>query len=129
MVRRGCSEKFRLLRVQLGPSLSIHMVGAIAKDSSRSVLGDGTLIPAITYNDEEGLIDMNEEMLKVIVHYAAAKKPYEQDHASRHETVGTLKTNVLNAFGLTEGQHADGNTYTYTLYHSKMALENLAETL
>lgn len=72
---------------------------------------------------------MNEGTLKVIVHYAAAKKPYEQDHASRHETVGTLKTNVLRAFGLTEGQHADGNTYTYTLYHHKTSLDNLSETL
>jgi hypothetical protein len=54
---------------------------------------------------------MTEGTLKVIVHYAAAKKPYEQDHVSRNETVGTLKTNVLNAFGLKEGQHTDGNTY------------------
>lgn len=72
---------------------------------------------------------MNEGTLKVIVHYAAAAKPYEQDHASRQETVGTLKANVLNAFGLTEGQHADGNTYTYTLYDHKTPLENLNEPL
>lgn len=72
---------------------------------------------------------MNEASLKVIVHYAAAAKPFVQDHASRQETVGTLKTNVLNAFGLKEGQHADGNTYTYTLYHHKTPLENLNETL
>jgi hypothetical protein len=72
---------------------------------------------------------MTEGTLKVIVHYAAAKKPYEQDHVSRNETVGTLKTNVLNAFGLKEGQHTDGNTYTYTLFHNKTPLENLAETL
>lgn len=72
---------------------------------------------------------MSEESLKVIVHYAAAMKPYEQDHASRQETVGTLKANVLNAFGLKEGQHADGNTYTYTLYDHKTPLENLSETL
>jgi hypothetical protein len=72
---------------------------------------------------------MNEATLKVIVHYAAAAKPYEQDHASRQETVGALKTNVLKAFGLTEGQHSDGNTYTYTLYDHKTPLENLNETL
>jgi hypothetical protein len=72
---------------------------------------------------------MTEGTLKVIVHYAAAKKPYEQDHASRNETVGTLKTNVLNAFGLKEGQHTDGNTYTYTLFRHKTPLENLSETL
>ena len=72
---------------------------------------------------------MNETTLKVIVHYAAAAKPYEQDHANRQETVATLKANVLNAFGLTEGQHADGNTYTYTLYNHRAPLENLSETL
>jgi hypothetical protein len=72
---------------------------------------------------------MNEGTLEVVVHYAAAAKPYKQDHTNRHETVGTLKANVLNAFGLTEGQHADGNTYSYTLYHHKTPLENLDETL
>lgn len=72
---------------------------------------------------------MDEETLKVIVHYAAAANPYEQDHASRQETVGTLKASVLNAFGLTEGQRADGNTYTYTLYNHKTPLESLNETL
>jgi hypothetical protein len=72
---------------------------------------------------------MNEGTLKVIVHYAAAARPYEQDHASRQETVGTLKANALKAFGLTEGQHSDGNTYTYTLYNHRTALENLGEAL
>jgi hypothetical protein len=72
---------------------------------------------------------MTEQKLKVIVHYAAAKKPYEQNDVSRSETVGTLKTDVLNAFGLKEGQGGDGNTYTYTLYYQKTALENLNETL
>jgi hypothetical protein len=69
------------------------------------------------------------ETLKVIVHYAAAKGPYEEDHASRHETVGTLKAKVLVAFGLTEGQGAGGNTYTYTLFHHKTPLENPNEFL
>lgn len=72
---------------------------------------------------------MTEGTLKVIVHYAAAKKPYEQEDARRNETVGTLKTNVLDTFGLKEGQHSDGNTYTYTLFHHKTPLENLSETL
>lgn len=72
---------------------------------------------------------MTEGSLKLIVHYVAAKKPYEQDDVSRNETVGTLKSNVLNAFGLAEGQHADGNTYTYTLFYQKKPLENFSETL
>jgi hypothetical protein len=72
---------------------------------------------------------MTQHALKVIVHYIAAAKPYEENDANRQETVGALKSNVLNAFGLKEGQHSDGNTYTYTLYDHKTPLENLAETL
>src|SRR5712692_6261132 len=67
--------------------------------------------------------------LKVIVTYPAAKKPYEDNDAPRTETVGTLKSAVLKVFGLTEGQSADGKTFTYTLYHHKTPLENLNETL
>lgn len=66
--------------------------------------------------------------LEVIVHYPAAKGPFEQEHASRSETLGTLKSAVLKAFGLTEGQ-INASTYTYTLYHHKTPLENLSETL
>jgi len=66
--------------------------------------------------------------LKVIVHYPAAKRPFEEKHASRSETLSTLKSAVLKAFGLTEGQ-LDGSTYTYTLYHHKTPLENLSENL
>jgi hypothetical protein len=70
-----------------------------------------------------------KDTLRVVVTYPAAKKPFEQDHASRKETVGTVKSAALNAFGLTEGGSADGNTYTYTLYFEKRPLENLNETL
>jgi len=70
-----------------------------------------------------------EGTLRVIVNYPAAKKPFEQDNASRKETVGTLKSSVLAAFGITEGQSADGKTFTYTLFHRKTPLENLNETL
>ncbi len=67
--------------------------------------------------------------LKVIVTYPAAKKPFEDNDAKRTETVATLKAAVLAAFGLTEGQSADGKTFSYTLYHQKTPLENLNETL
>jgi len=72
---------------------------------------------------------MTHERLDVVVHYVGAAKPYEQKDASRHETVGTLKSSVLNAFGLKEGEHAEGDTYTYTLFHHKTPLENLGEPL
>lgn len=66
--------------------------------------------------------------VKVIVTYPAAKKPFEAD-ILRTETVGTLKTAVLTAFGLSEGQSADGKTFTYTLFHQKTPLENLNQTV
>jgi len=69
-----------------------------------------------------------DKHLEVIVHYPAVKKPFEEKHASRKETLNALKSAVLKAFGLPEGQ-VDGKTYTYTLYHHKTALENLSETL
>jgi hypothetical protein len=75
------------------------------------------------------MIAEGKETLKVVVTYPAAKKPFEQGHATRNETVGTLKEAVLKAFGLTEGGSADGNIYTYTLYFEKRPLENLNETL
>jgi hypothetical protein len=66
--------------------------------------------------------------VKVVVTYPAAKKPFEAE-VPRTETVGDLKKAVLAAFGLSEGQSADGKTFTYTLYHHKTPLENLNETV
>ena len=66
--------------------------------------------------------------LQVIVNYPAAKGPFKQEHASPSETVGAVKSAVLTAFGLTEGQ-SNGSTYTYTLFHDKTPLENLNETI
>src|SRR5947209_14008217 len=71
----------------------------------------------------------SEATLKVIVTYPAAKKPFEDHDVSQTETVGQLKSIVLAAFGLTEGQSVDGKTFTYTLYHHKTPLDNLSETL
>jgi hypothetical protein len=72
--------------------------------------------------------NIGDKPVEVIVHYPAVKKPFEEKHASRKETLNALKSAVLKAFGLPEGQ-VDGKTYTYTLYHHKTALENLSETL
>jgi hypothetical protein len=68
------------------------------------------------------------ERLHVVVHYAAAEKPYRED-APRNQTVGELKALVLKAFGLTEGSGSGGTNVVYTLFHDKQALENMAETL
>jgi hypothetical protein len=66
--------------------------------------------------------------LQVVVHYMAAEHPFKED-AAPNETVGQLKKKVLVAFGLTEGQAADGNIVTYTLYHDKKPLDDLSQTL
>ncbi len=78
---------------------------------------------------EQTSIVREKGTLRVVVTYPAAKKPFEQDHARRDETVGTLKSAALAAFGLTEGQGADGKTFTYTLFFEKRPLEDLNETL
>jgi hypothetical protein len=67
--------------------------------------------------------------LSVTVHYPPAAKPYRDEHADRAQTIGQFKTQVLTAFGLTEGPQPDGTNATYTLYHHKTPLENMTETL
>jgi hypothetical protein len=67
--------------------------------------------------------------LRVVVHYPPAAEPFRDNDAPSTETVGHLKVEVLNAFGLKEGPQPDGSNITYTLYHHKKALENLSETL
>jgi hypothetical protein len=67
--------------------------------------------------------------LRVVVHFAAAKQPYEDHNADRSETIGAFKSRVLNAFGLTEGPTPEGTSVTYTLYHDKLPLENASQTL
>ena len=72
---------------------------------------------------------MNEKnKFQVVVHFVAAGQPYKED-TDREETVGQLKSKVLEAFGLTEGQLPDGNIATFTLYHDKTPLENPNQTL
>lgn len=67
--------------------------------------------------------------LRVVVHYAAAKKPYEVSDVDRAETVGAFLQQVLIAFGLTNVPTPEGTSVTYTLYHDKTPLENPARTL
>ncbi len=69
-----------------------------------------------------------ETKLKVVVHYIAAEEPFRDD-ADRSETVGQLKSRVLEAFGLTEGSTPEGNVVTYALYHDRTPLENPGQTL
>lgn len=61
--------------------------------------------------------------LHVIVTFVAAPAPFEDRHADPNETVGHLKTRVLEHFHITEG------ATVYTLYHGTKPLENPSETL
>lgn len=65
----------------------------------------------------------SNQNLKIEVHYIAAKKPFTTE-AAPSETVGQLKAQALNAFGLVE----EGNK-TFKLFFHKTELQNLNETL
>ncbi len=67
--------------------------------------------------------------INVTVHYPAAEEPFKDHNADTSETVGHLKTRVLQYFGLVEGQTPDGSMVTYTLYHGKNPLEDMNRTL
>jgi len=94
---------------------------------------NGTLTPlandsVVHIHGGEVFLGREKDALHVTVYYPAAKEPYTEYHARRTETVGMLKSRVLVAFNLAEGQES-GQNFTYTLYHKKRLLENLAETL
>lgn len=62
--------------------------------------------------------------MKVIVTFPAAARPFRDDDVDPSETVGSLKSRALAAFGLTEGGTSDGNQVSYTLYYDKTPLED-----
>lgn len=67
--------------------------------------------------------EKKDKQLRVVVHYPAAAEPFRGE-SDRGETVGQLKSRVLSAFGLSEG-----NGTSYTLFSHKTPLENLGQTL
>ena len=67
--------------------------------------------------------------LHVIVHFVSAARPFHDEHADPHETLGHLKSRVLASFNLVEGPQPNGAIATYTIYHNKTLLENMSETL
>lgn len=68
------------------------------------------------------------DQVRVVVHYMAAGKPFEQEYA-RPTPLSQPKTDALHAFGLVEGADSQGNTVSYTLYDKKEPLENLSITV
>lgn len=69
------------------------------------------------------------EDIHVKVVYAPASEPFNQPHASPVETIGRLKAAVLDFFKLDESTRPDGSVATYTLYHEKRPLEDMAQTI
>ncbi len=67
--------------------------------------------------------------LEVTVRYAAAIEPFHDKHADPEETLASLKTRVLSAFGLTEGAPTEGGTFTYKLFHNKDELTDLSKSV
>lgn len=66
--------------------------------------------------------------IKVIVHYPPAKEPFKHEFAAT-QSVADVKSVVLKAFGLTEGQDAQGNTVMYPLYFEKRELTDPQEPI
>jgi hypothetical protein len=76
-----------------------------------------------------GVIFMsNQEKLTVTVRYIAATKPFQDNDVSRQETLGSLKTRVMDAFGVKESQDSNQQVL-YWLYEDETKLEDLSRTL
>lgn len=73
-------------------------------------------------------MDHPQKQLNVVVHFVAAERPFKDDR-DRHETVGALKSVVLDFFGVKEGQSSDGNSYSFTLFHDRTPLEDPQQQL
>jgi hypothetical protein len=73
--------------------------------------------------------DQHRSDIHVKVVYAPAADKFNDPHVKPTETVGQLKATVLNFFELKEGPRPDGSVATYTLYHDKTPLEDMALTI
>ncbi len=70
----------------------------------------------------------HDHKLTVTVRYIAATKPFQDNNASRDETLASLKARVMDAFGLKETQDANQQVL-YWLYEEDTKLEDLSRTL
>jgi hypothetical protein len=67
--------------------------------------------------------------LTLQVEYPVKQDELKEHDVSREETIGSVKSRVLTAFGLTEGVDEHGQLLTYTLFHHHSALTDPAVTL
>ena len=72
--------------------------------------------------------DQHKQKLTVIVRYLAATRPFEDHNADRAETLASLKTRVMDAFGVQETEDANQKVL-YWLYQDDTKLEDLTRTL
>lgn len=86
--------------------------------------------PEVRPKDEDPDHDHARDTLRVTVRYAAALKPFIDEDANRNETLGALRSRVLEKFELTDGGTApDGGAIVYKLYHGKDEITDLSRTL
>lgn len=72
--------------------------------------------------------DHHNQKLTVTVRYLAATKPFEDNNADHAETLASLKTRVMDAFGVHETEEANQKVL-YWLYQDDTKLEDLARTI
>lgn len=81
-------------------------------------------------HDSAGGTGVKKDTINVTVRYAAAPKPFHDNDADRTETLSSLRSRVLEMFGLIDGEATpEGNLITYKLYHEKAELTDLSRTL
>lgn len=66
--------------------------------------------------------------IDVGVTYAGAEKPFKKEYAP-DITLQTVKTAVMEAFGLAESTDAQGNQTVYRLYRGGDRLDDLGQSL
>jgi hypothetical protein len=69
------------------------------------------------------------DKLTLVVEYPVKEDELKEHGVSREETVGSAKSRVLTAFGLTEGANDHGQLLTYVLFHGHAPLTDPAATL
>jgi len=72
--------------------------------------------------------EQHKQKLEVTVRYLAATRPFQDNNAEPPETLASLKTRVMDAFGVQESENAN-QTVLYWLYQDDTKLEDPTRTL
>jgi len=69
-----------------------------------------------------------EDVIRVVVHYVGAGKPFEAEYAPTTQ-LSKVKQDALGAFGLLEGGTSEGNSVVYLVYSQQDRLDDLTVTV